>query len=277
MFTLIVTVRGTVQRPQRHTPRCGKQREYSAFDMPSGNGTLRPPLRNLEKRNLCPLNGCFLNHTHTFPPKHVTAYKSHDLCLKRHSKAWMSQNTRVTVTSRNTLTTWLRSASSDVTLHQPWFGHVSSLAGAQVSGWAQVGWQGVWVGGSGAPPGKRGLPCPAPGSSGKPTVGLGERQPQPQLGVCRAELNHKGALPSHYGGRKGEEEEREECLPQQQPLQCSTAQGSGEAHYFVGELLSAILWTNTKQSEIMNRGFQIALIIKMRVRGGGGTFKLKNG
>lgn len=33
---------------------------------------------------------------------------------------------------------------------------------------------------------------------------LGERLLQPQLKVCMAEINHKGALPSHYEGRTGE-------------------------------------------------------------------------
>lgn len=33
---------------------------------------------------------------------------------------------------------------------------------------------------------------------------LVERRLRPQLEFCRAELNHKGALPSHYEGRTGE-------------------------------------------------------------------------
>lgn len=43
---------------------------------------------------------------------------------------------------------------------------------------------------------------------GRPQTAWREAAPAPRLQVCRAELNHKGALPSHYEGRSGEEEEK---------------------------------------------------------------------
>lgn len=55
-------------------------------------------------------------------------------------------------------------------------------------------------------------PSSSPGASQEPRRRLGRRQLQPRLKVCRATLNHEGALPSHNVRRTRERRRSEACV-----------------------------------------------------------------